>query len=72
MSCEMCTDSDGVACFPMYGLGPHSHPQGGGSVLIPGATMAGYTENPAEPGHGWHWCPSCGDGKSAAAEVSFS
>lgn len=25
MSCEKCTDPDGEACFPVYGLGPHKH-----------------------------------------------
>lgn len=63
MSCEMCTDPDGAPCFPLYSIGPHIHQPGGGTILLPGAAMAGYTENPDEPGHGWHWCPHCGEGK---------
>ena len=64
----MCTDPDGAACFPLYGIGPHIHKPRGGTVLLPGVAMPGYTENPNEPGHGVHWCPHCGDGKPESME----
>ena len=69
MSCKKCRDPDGVACFPVYGIGPHLHNTDGSTVLLPGAAMAGYTENPDEPGHGVHWCPFCGDGNPAADQT---
>lgn len=73
MSCAMCTDEDGVACFPQYGPGPHTC-----FFRIPGATIgqsqalprdqwpANYREDPASPGEGVWWCPACGDGKPEA------
>lgn len=67
MSCDMCTDPDGAPCFPLYGIGPHIHHPGGGTTLLPGAQMAGYTPNLEEPGYGTHWCPHCGDGKPEGA-----
>lgn len=53
MPCDLCTDPDGVACFPLYGIGPGK--QG----------AAGFTPDPAEPGCGTWWCPACGDGRPA-------
>lgn len=64
MSCEYCTDPDGAACFPMYGIGPHKHIRAfAGTVILHGPAIPGYTPNPDEPGFGVHWCPHCGDGK---------
>lgn len=68
MACKLCTDPDGAACFPLYGIGPHVHLVDGRTMLIPGAQMAGYTPNPQDTGFGWHWCPACGDGKPEGAE----
>jgi len=62
MSCEMCTDPDGVACFPMYGLGPHTHTPNG-IVFHENIELSGYTPDPDEFGYGWYWCPMCGSGK---------
>lgn len=70
MSCEHCTDPEGDACYPQYGVGPHIcfH-------QIPGARIgqsqplpreqwpANYLENPDEPGCGVWWCPKCGEGQ---------
>lgn len=68
--CEQCTDPDGECCFPMYGLGPHTH-EGvaehgwiGSTRMLPQAAD-GFTPNPDEPGMGWWWCPTCGAGKKA-------
>lgn len=70
MSCEYCTDPDGAPCFPIYGVGPHTHAGIAGNPLL-GETIPlpreewpeNYRENPNEPGHGVWWCPHCGDGK---------
>ena len=70
MSCEYCTDPDGVPCFPVYGVGPHTHAGRDGNPLL-GATIPlprdewpeNYRESADEPGHGLWWCPHCGDGK---------
>ena len=64
MPCEMCTDPDGIACFPMYGLGPHHH-EGGGTTLTE-KSAPGFTPDPDCPGMGVWWCPHCGDGKPEA------
>lgn len=69
MSCERCTDPDGVACFPMYGLGPHTHkpvPMLGSTVMDAKQEAEGFTPDPACPGMGVWWCPHCGDGKPAS------
>jgi hypothetical protein len=70
MSCEFCTDPDGLPCFPSYGVAPHTC-----FYKIPGATIGqsivlpreewpdNFKEDPDEPGHGTYWCPHCGDGK---------
>ena len=70
MSCEYCTDPDGVPCFPLYGVGPHTC-----FYKIPGAVIGqsqplprsewpdNYIEDPECPGNGTWWCPHCGDGK---------
>lgn len=70
MSCEFCTDPDGQPCYPIYGVGPHTHAGVGENPLL-GPTQplprehwpANFRENPEEPGHGLWWCPQCGDGK---------
>jgi hypothetical protein len=67
VSCDYCTDPDGEACFPIYGLGPHTHV---GETFI-GSTQhlpqdqwpENYREDPDCPGMGVWWCPKCGDGK---------
>ena len=68
MACELCTDPDGMACFPLYGLGSHVHLPEGGTVMLPNDPHTGFTPNPDEPGMGWHWCPACGDGREYAEQ----
>lgn len=72
MSCEKCTDPDGEACFPLYGVGPHRHelsdmfyPLVGMKTvpLPPTEWPANYEEDPDCPGNGVWWCPYCGEGK---------
>jgi hypothetical protein len=67
MSCTYCTDPDGVACFPIYGLGPHRH-EGenwiGSTVMLPKEEWpTNYLEKPEGSGQGVWWCEHCGDGK---------
>lgn len=62
MSCEYCTDPNGEACFPLYGVGPHAHPPEGGTVMLPDSAWVGYTPDPASPGEGVYWCPYCDSG----------
>jgi hypothetical protein len=69
MSCEHCTDPDGLPCFPIYGAGPHT------VYEVPGVGLghsqplpreqwpSNYREDPAAPGQGVWWCSHCGDGK---------
>lgn len=75
MTCEMCIDPDGEACFPSYGVAPHEcfH-------MIPGATLgqskllprdqwpSNFREDPDCAGLGTYWCPHCGSGKPALPE----
>ena len=49
MPCKLCTDPDGVACFPVYGTGQQG--------------ADGFTPDSAEPGFGTWWCIHCGHGK---------
>lgn len=63
MSCEWCTDPDGVPCFPLYGLGPHTHDDQSKTIMTPNGQVDGFTPNPNEPGMGTHWCLHCGEGK---------
>lgn len=63
MSCEKCTDPDGDQCFPLYGLGPHSHPEEGGTLFDEVQEADGFTPDKDEPGMGIWWCPHCGSGK---------
>lgn len=70
MSCEHCTDPDGVSCFPIYGVGPHIHEGRNGNPLLgrtiplpPDEWPDNYRESKDDPGHGVWWCPHCGDGK---------
>lgn len=70
MSCELCTDPNGVPCFPDYGPAPHTC-----FYKIPGAVIGqsvvlpreqwpdNFREDPDFPGMGTYWCPHCGDGK---------
>lgn len=71
MPCYYCTDEDGVPCFPIYGVGPHTHRNGpvSGPVVHapPSEWPENYLEDPDCPGHGTWWCPHCGDGKPAQA-----
>lgn len=78
MSCEFCTDPDGAACFPIYGVGPHRHvgvtddPSSilGSTEHLPQSEWpTNYRENPDEPGSGIWWCPHCGDGKPEDAPL---
>jgi len=69
MTCKYCTDQDGAACFPMYGLGPHTHARGqilGSTVLDDKQEADGFTPDPDCPGMGTWWCSHCGDGNPAA------
>jgi hypothetical protein len=67
MGCPQCTDPDGAECFPLYGIGPHTHRAGpviGSTVPLPAEQWPeGYTEDPECPGMGTWWCPACGSGK---------
>ena len=65
MSCEMCTDENGEACFPVYGLAPHSHSDGLLSTQINDAAEwpDNFTPDPDEPGMGTWSCPHCRSGK---------
>lgn len=63
MSCEMCTDPDGVPCFPLHGLAPHIHKLD--SIEFHTAPIQGFTPDSGDPRQGVHWCPHCGDGKPA-------
>jgi len=67
MSCERCTDPDGIPCMPIYGLGPHAHTSNG--IVFTGAMPPGYTPDPDEPNMGVYWCPKCGEGKPQAKET---
>lgn len=72
MPCELCLDPDGIPCFPVYGLGPHSHrdgPVSGNAVLNEVQEAEAYQEDPDTPGCGVYWCPYCGDGKPEQAAV---
>ena len=67
MACEYCTDTDGMPCFPVYGLAPHLHGTGPGHSI--GAHFKphafwpdNFQEDPDCPNHGVWWCPECGDG----------
>lgn len=66
MPCEQCTDPDGEACFPLYGLGPHRHVSG--VTIMEEQSAPGFTPDPDVPGLGTWWCPHCGDGKPEAKE----
>lgn len=68
MACEHCTDPDGACCFPVYGIGPHTHRHGpviGSTEPLPRDQWPteGYTEDSDSPGMGVWWCPFCGAGK---------
>lgn len=70
MSCKHCTDPNGEACFPQYGVGPHTHEERNGIPFF-GSTKTlpredwpdNYREDPNTPGLGVWWCPYCGEGK---------
>lgn len=61
MSCEHCTDPDGIPCFPQYGHAPHVHTSKG--MVFTGEAVEGFTPDPDEPGMGTWWCPHCKEGK---------
>jgi hypothetical protein len=70
MTCQHCTDDEGLPLYPSYGPAPHTC-----FYKIPGATIgqsqplppeqwpAGFTEDPDCKGLGTYWCEHCGDGK---------
>jgi len=70
MPCKSCTDPNGEACYPAYGVGPHKC-----YWKIPGAVLGqsqplpkdewpeNYQEDSECPGMGIWWCPECGEGK---------
>lgn len=60
MSCEMCTDPDGAACFPLHGLAPHRHTET--AIEFKLAPVDGFTPDADDPTQGTWWCPYCGDG----------
>lgn len=64
MSCEYCTDPDGAACFPLYGVAPHTHDVLGRTIPAPRDQWPGnFREDKDCPGMGLYWCQYCGDGK---------
>ena len=64
MSCHYCTDPDGLPCFPVYGVGPHTHDARGKTILDDKDSWPdNFKEDPDTPGLGVWWCPYCGDGK---------
>ena len=67
MSCEHCTDEDGLPCFPTYGLAPHSHVVNNGvivgTILDDPKPVSGFTPSVTEPSMGVWWCEYCEDGK---------
>lgn len=64
MSCEYCTDPDGVPCMPIYGVAPHTHDVFGRTIPMPRDQWAGnFREDKDCPGMGLYWCQYCGDGK---------
>lgn len=71
MPCKLCSDPAGMGCFPLYGLGPHSHPTPTSTLLEEQTAYPGFTPNPDEPGMGWHWCPRCGDGHPSLSEADL-
>ena len=65
MSCEYCTDMDGLACFPTHGLAPHAHTK---SALVFDLTPTpGFTPDDEDPTQGTWWCVHCEDGKPSNA-----
>lgn len=71
MTCELCADEDGESCYPIFGVGPHSHRPGpiiGSTVLDEDQSeRPGFTPSLDEPGMGTWWCPHCGEGKPDGA-----
>ena len=70
MSCAQCTDPDGNCCFPVYGLGPHTHAPGpilGSTRMLTQGAGPGFSPDPDEPGMGTWWCPHCGEGNPATS-----
>jgi hypothetical protein len=77
VSCEFCTDPDGFACFPQYGVAPHvcfykiPGASVGQSQLLPESEWPeNFMPDPEAPGLGTYWCPHCGDGKPEIEKVS--
>lgn len=72
MSCEHCTDENGEACYPMYGVGPHRHEGDGmlgSTVILPRDEWpSNYWEDPECPGLGVWTCPYCSSAEPAPAE----
>lgn len=72
MACEYCTDDDGSALYPIYGMGPHRHDMTNGWI---GSTRAIPAEDwpdnfvpdpdPEWSNHGTWYCPRCRDGMPA-------
>lgn len=68
--CEHCTDPDGAACYPQYGLGPHVHRVAGGWLLTePPEGLTQWPENFVPDMDEWPegggivagtwYCPNC-------------
>jgi hypothetical protein len=77
MACEHCTDPDGDCCYPIYGVGPHTHvgvtsdPTSwiGSTVALPQEQWPdNYQDDPDCLGFGTWRCPKCGEGKPSNAE----
>ena len=66
MSCEHCTDPDGYACLPQYGLAPHKHVGAsfiGSTVILPKDEWPdNFVEDAECPGMGTWFCPECREG----------
>ena len=66
MSCEHCTDPDGMPCFPTYGLAPHTHTKT--AHVFDTSPTPGFTPDEDDQTQGTWWCVHCGDGKPSNAE----
>lgn len=69
MPCEFCTDPDGIACMPSYGLAPHQHVCTGGTIVFGATEFVSEKEHPDYfvpdsecPEMGTWFCPYCREG----------
>ena len=76
VSCERCTDPDGMPCLPHYGLAPHTHDSQqkdpgkfdidewiGSTRFYPKDEWPdNFVEDPDSPNHGTWYCSFCWEG----------